>query len=318
MHTVFREDQIYRIDHYLGKETVQNMLTFRFANAIWEPIWTRNYVDHVQITVAESVGVGRRAGYYEKAGVLRDMFQNHLLQLLTLTAMEPPPTLRADALRDEKVKVLRAVRCEGVSVRAQYEGYRDEEGVSADSETATYGALELYIDNWRWQGVPFYLRSGKRMATKTTEVAVVFHRAPHLMFPMSAEERLTPNVLSLCLQPDEGIHFRFEAKEPGAGMETRSVDMEFHYADKFGADALPEAYERLLLDAMQGDAALFARADEIELAWGLIDPIIKKWQGPDAPPLEQYTPGSWGPDDVGTLGEEEVGGWYLRCGKISE
>jgi glucose-6-phosphate 1-dehydrogenase len=321
LHAVFDEGQIYRIDHYLGKETVQNILTLRFANAIFEPIWNRNYVDHVQITVAERVGVGHRAGYYDKAGVLRDMFQNHLLQLLTLTAMEPPVVFEADALRDEKVKVQRAVRAAGsqadgrpCSVRAQYDGYRSEGEVASDSQTPTYAALRLFVDNWRWRGVPFYLRSGKSMAVKTTEIAVQFKGVPHLMFPLPPGGRLTPNVLSLCLQPDEGIHLRFEAKEPGAGMRTRSVDMEFHYAEDFGAGVLPEAYERLLLDALQGDASLFTRGDEIELAWGIIDPILADWMGPDRPPLASYEPGSWGPVEADELLAHDGRAWLWDCG----
>jgi glucose-6-phosphate 1-dehydrogenase len=307
IHEVFKEAQIYRIDHYLGKETVQNILTFRFANAIFEPLWNRNYIDHVQITVSESVDVGRRGGYYDQAGVLRDMFQNHLLQLLTLTAMEPPPAFNDRFLRDEKVKVLQAVRPlqEQTLVLGQYEGYRETEGVADDSTTPTYAALRLYVDNWRWQGVPFYLRSGKALPTKQTEIMLQFKRVPHLLFPENVD--LTRNRLSLCIQPDESIHLRFETKQPGAGMHTAPVEMSFNYDQDFGARALPEAYERLLLDAIQGDASLFTRADEIELAWTLFDPLLDQGEP------ERYSKGSWGPQGAEELIAVQNCGWQVGC-----
>ncbi|MHB9034054.1 MAG: glucose-6-phosphate dehydrogenase [Anaerolineae bacterium] len=304
IHQVFDEQQVYRIDHYLGKETVQNLLSFRFGNAIFEPLWNRNYIDHVQITVAEDIGVEHRAGYYEQAGVLRDMFQNHLLQLLTLTALEPPNALNAKDMRDEKVKVLQAVRGDIRSVRAQYEGYRSEPGVAPDSQTATFGALRLQLDNWRWQGVPFFLRSGKMLATKTSEISVHFNRVPHQLFTFAAGEEMPANVLSFVIQPEEGIHLRVQAKEPGWGMRARTIELLFKYNTE--VEGLPDAYERLLLDAVQGDATLFTRADEIELAWGIIDPVAALWQSKEAPPLLYYKPGTWGPREAEALLEGRV------------
>jgi glucose-6-phosphate 1-dehydrogenase len=307
VHEVFDEAQVYRIDHYLGKETVQNLMTFRFANAIFEPLWDRNYVESVQITMAESIGVGHRAGYYDRAGVLRDMLQNHLLQLLTLTAMEPPSAFNARALRDEKVKVLQAVRplASDCYVLGQYKGYRREAGVADNSTTPTFVALKLHVDNWRWKGVPFYLRTGKNLARKVTEITLQFKHVPHLLFPGPGE--LDSNILSLCLQPDEGMHLLFQTKQPGAGMHTAPVDMEFHYSDHFGERSLPEAYERLLLDALQGDASLFARSDEIELAWGLVDPLTATRE-----PVS-YAAGSEGPIEAADLLVKEGHRWLMGC-----
>lgn len=304
VHKALNENQIYRIDHYLGKETVQNILFTRFANTIYEPIWNRTYIDHVQITVAEKVGLEHRAGFYDGVGVLRDMFQNHILQVLTLVAMEPPSSFSAQHLRNEKVKVLSAIQPmtpEQVSantVRAQYKGYREEAEVKPNSTTPTYAALRLFINNWRWKGVPFYLRSGKHLAEKQSQIIIQFKEPPLAMFPM---QTMKPNILVLYLQPDEGVHLRFEAKAPDTVAETRSVDMEFHYAEAFGQTAIPESYERLLLDALQGDAALFTRADEVETAWSLIDPILQTWETHQTPPLAVYKQGSWGPPEGNDL-----------------
>ena len=301
IHTVFRESQVFRIDHYLGKESVQNILALRFANTIFEPIWNRRYVDHVQITVAEEVPVGRRGGYYDSAGVLRDMFQNHLLQLLMVTAMEAPARFNASAVRNEKVKVLEAIRpldaadAAAAGIRGQYRGYLQEPGVPADSRTATFGAIRLEIDNWRWQGVPFYLRSGKAMSCRTTQIVIGFRQPPLELFangtPAHAREA---NRLVIQIQPAEGIQLHFHTKVPGAGMHLRLTDLDFSYSRRF-AGRLPEAYEPLLLDVMEGDASLFARADEVEKSWEIIDPFAQAWAAPTLPPPAVYEHGDWGP-----------------------
>jgi len=296
IHSVFNEDQVFWIDHYLGKETVQNLLVLRFANTIFEPIWKRNYIDDVQITVSETVVLGDRAGYYDQAGIFRDMFQNHLLQLLTVVAMEPPSDFQAGLLRNEKVKVLNAVRrvtretALHIAVHAQYDGYLAEKGVPPGSRTPTYAAVRTDVDNWRWQGMPFYLRSGKALDDRRTEIVIQFRRPPHLMFP----QEIGPNILAIQVQPGEGLHLEFQAKTPDEKMELKPVDLEFHYDDSFGGQAIPDGYERLLLGAINGDASLFTRSDEIEEAWEIMDPIIQGRPLPSAPLPAVYPIGSVG------------------------
>jgi glucose-6-phosphate 1-dehydrogenase len=315
----FTEEEVFRIDHYLGKETVQNMLALRFANGIFEPIWNRQFVDHVQITVAESIGIGGRASFYEKAGAIRDIFQNHLLQLLALTAMEPPIDFTADSVRNEKVKVLRAMHTPGPKsvVRGQYgrgfvegqevPGYREEEGVAPDSVTETYFAAKLYVDNWRWADTPFYVRAGKRLARRETTIAIQFQRAPHPPFEEIAADGLRPNVLLVHVQPDEGVSLAIGAKVPGQGMAIRTVHMDFLYGGAFRT-GLPEAYERLILDAMLGDATLFTRTDEVEEQWSLVDAIIASWSR-DRPSFPNYAAGTWGPPSADELLHRDGRSW---------
>jgi glucose-6-phosphate 1-dehydrogenase len=315
----FREDEVFRIDHYLGKETVQNMLALRFANGIFEPIWNRQFIDHVQITVAESIGIERRAAFYEQAGAIRDIIQNHLLQLLALTAMEPPIDFTADSVRNEKVKVLRSVHTPGAKhlVRGQYgrgfvEGeevraYREEDGVAADSLTETYVAAKLYVDNWRWADTPFYVRAGKRLARHETTIAIQFQRAPHPPFAEIAGDGLRPNVLLIHVQPHEGVSLAVGAKVPGAGMTIRTVHMDFLYGGAFRT-GLPEAYERLILDAMLGDATLFTRQDEVVEQWKLVDSIVAAWKR-DRPSFPNYEAGTWGPKAADELVHRDGRSW---------
>lgn len=311
--TYFKEDQIYRIDHYLGKETVQNILVFRFANSIFEPIWNHNYIDNIQITSSETMGIENRGAYYDRAGALRDMVQNHMLQLVCTTAMEPPASFTARAVRDEKAKVLEAVRpihvaeASKFTVRGQYaegyvegesaQGYRKEKNVDPNSRTETYVALKLFIDNWRWANVPFYLRSGKRLPKRLTEIAIQFKRTPHLVFARTPQDQVLSNLLVLGIQPDECIDIQFEAKVPGPTIRLRSVDMKFKYETSFAAKS-EGAYERLLLDSLLGDATLFARADWIELAWSILTPVLLGWAVDTQEPIPSYPAGTWGPREA--------------------
>jgi len=319
LHAVFSESQVYRIDHYLGKESVQNILALRFANTIFEPVWNRRYIDHVQITVAEEVLVGRRGAYYDSAGVLRDMFQNHLLQLLMITAMEAPVRFQATAVRNEKVKVLEAIRplepaeVAAAGVRGQYAGYLAEPGVAVDSRTATFATLRLEVDNWRWQGVPFYLRSGKCMSCRTTQIVIGFRQPPLELFA-SSKRRVAreANRLVIQIQPAEGIQLHFHTKVPGAGMQLRLTDLEFSYSREFSG-RLPEAYEPLLLDVLTGDASLFARADEVEKSWEIIDPVARAWAGSDQPALARYEPGHWGPQASADWMAAQGRTWFDTC-----
>ena len=314
--SVFAETQTYRIDHYLGKETVQNILVFRLANHIFEPLWNRRYVDHVQITASESIGIEHRAGYYEESGAMRDMFQNHLLQLYSLVAMDPPVVFDAEAVGAEKVKVLRATRpipllqIDQWAVRGQYgpgwvrgeyaKGYREEENTDPNSNRETFAALKLYIDNWRWEGVPFYLRSGKSMTKKVTEIAIQFKRVPHLLFGLTPADTLNPNAIVIRVQPNEGFSLQFRVKSPGQTIRVHQVSMNFDYESLFNGEA-PPAYETLLLDIMRGDRTLFAHGEWIEYAWDLITPIIETWESRPANNFPNYEAGSWGPPEADAL-----------------
>jgi glucose-6-phosphate 1-dehydrogenase len=321
----FSECQVYRIDHYLGKETVQNLLAFRFGNALFEPIWNRSYIDHVQITVAEDVGVESRGAFYESAGALRDMIQNHLLQVMCMIAMEPPVSFEADEVRNKKVDVLQAIRpmpsadLHLVAVRGQYAAgssggekaiaYREEEGVDKRSSTETYAALKLYIDNWRWQNVPFYLRTGKRLPSKVSQVSIEFKPVPHQIFPGTSGAHFEPNRLTINIQPKEGIVLRFQAKQPGKGMRLQTVNMDFFYNEAFHVEP-PEAYETLLYDVMQGDSTLFMRADQEHVAWSILQPILDVWTGTPSADFPNYPAGSWGPSAGEALIARDGRSWH--------
>ncbi len=320
----FREDQIFRIDHYMGKETVQNILAFRFANSIFEPLWNRNYIDHVQILVAESLSIGSRSEYYESEGAIRDMVQNHIMQVLCLTCMEAPGAFDADSIRNEKVKLVQAIpaltpeQVNNDTVRGQYTagvtdgkptvGYREEKGVNPNSNTETFVALKLFIENWRWSEVPFYIRTGKCLPSRSTEVTIQFKRVPHQLYTPEDTKGLVPNRLTLRIQPDDGISLKFAAKIPGAARHLASVDMNFSYKTAFGIQS-PEAYERLIADCMLGDSTLFIRRDEIEASWRVIDSITKVWEKMDEPDIHPYVAGTWGPKEADSLIEKDGREW---------
>lgn len=328
----WHEDQLYRIDHYLGKETVQNVMVTRFANGIFEPLWNRNYIHHVEITSAESIGVEKRGGYYESSGALRDMIQNHLLQLVAITAMEPPSSMESPAIRNEILKVLQSLRpynkedVKTNTIRGQYltstikgvkvPGYREEDGVNPQSVTETYAALKFYIDNWRWGGVPFYIRTGKRLPTRVTEVVIHFKPTPHFLFSRMPE-LLNGNLLVIRIQPDEGILVKFGMKTPGAGFDVQTVNMDFHYSD-LAHQRIPSAYERLIYDAIKGDATLFARTEEVIEAWKFLAPVIEAWQSDQTIPLFGYPAGTWGPEKADILVEGEGMTWRYPCKNLSD
>ncbi len=333
LQSIFQEEQIYRIDHYLGKETVQNILAFRFANVIFEPIWNRDFIDRVEVTNAEHIGIEDRGGYYDQAGALRDMVQNHLLQVLGTVAMEPPSFFNADAVRNEAVQVFESLRpisideIEKCVVRGQYmestirgekiPGYRQEKNVAADSRTETFLAMKFFIDNWRWGGVPFYIRTGKRLPTRVTEVVIHFKRTPHHLFAREDQDGISYNQLIIRIQPDEGILLKFGMKAPGSSFQIKTVDMDFHYSD-LGDAHLPSAYEHLLLDCMQGDATLYARSDAVEATWEFVDPILKAWENHPEIKMFGYPAGTWGPRESKNLFDDPSSDWRYPCRDLSK